>query len=99
LATPAVYVEISRVLGEELGVDTFEHALRGGETGAPVEWQTARARVATEVSHYALTNFREATAEMFKLWWCSTPAAPPSPLVACFGAELDRHYPPEAGFR
>jgi len=94
VASPAVYVEINRALGEELGVDTFEHALRGGESGAPAEWQAARARIVTEVSRYALTNLREATAEMFKLWWCSTPAAPPSPLVACFGAQIDRYYPP-----
>ncbi len=94
VTTPAVYVEINRALGEELGVDTFEHALRGGEAGAAVAWQAARVRIASEVSRYALTNLSEATAEMFKLWWCSTPAAPPSPLVACFGAQLERHYPP-----
>ena len=92
-ATPAVYVEINRALGAELGVDTYEHALRGGETGAPAEWQAARLRIAREVSLYALTNSRESTAELFKLWWCSTPATPPSPLVACFGALLDRFYP------
>ena len=94
VASPAVYLEINRALGEELGVDTFEHALRGGEAGASVEWQSARARIASEVSRYALTNWREATAEMFKLWWCSSPGASPSPLVRCFGAQLDRYYPP-----
>jgi hypothetical protein len=93
-ATPAVYVEMNRALGEELGVETFEHALRGGESGAPPSWQAARLRIAEEVSLYALTNMREATAEMFKLWWCSTDDAPPSGLVARFGALLDRFFPP-----
>jgi hypothetical protein len=82
------------VLGEELGVATFEHALRGGEAGAPPEWRSARARIVREVSVYATTNQREATAEMFKLWWCSAPEAPPAPLVACFGRLIDRFYPP-----
>ena len=45
LATPALYVEINGALGDELGVETFEHALRGGEAGAPAAWQAARARV------------------------------------------------------
>ena len=56
----------------------------------------ARASAASpvEVSRYALANIRESTAELFKLWWCSTPAAPAATLVACFGALLDRFYPP-----
>jgi hypothetical protein len=92
--TPGVYVEFNRALGAELGVDTFEHALRGGEAGAPPAWRAARARIVQEVSIYATTNQREATAEMFKLWWCSPPEVPPAPLVACFGALVDRYYPP-----
>ena len=43
---------------------------------------------------YATTNMREATAELFKLWWCASPQSPPAPLVARFGALLDRYYPP-----
>jgi hypothetical protein len=93
LATPAVYVEINRALGEELGVETFEHALRGGTAAAPVPWQQAHRRIINEVSRYATTNMREATAEMFKLWWCSSPEAPPAPLVARFGTLIDRFYP------
>jgi hypothetical protein len=96
LATPATYVEINRALGAELGVETFEHALRGREETAPLEWQHALARIVHEVSPYATTNMREATAEMFKLWWCAPPHTPPSPLVACFGALLDRFYPSPA---
>ena len=93
-STPGQYVEFNRVLGEELGVATFEYALRGGEASAPPEWRAARTRIVHEVSVYATTNLREATAEMFKLWWCSRPEAPPPPLVACFGALVDRFYPP-----
>ena len=40
---------------------------------APVPWQRAHRRIIAEVSRYATTNMREATAEMFKLWWCSSP--------------------------
>jgi hypothetical protein len=96
LATPATYVEINRALGAELGVETFEHALRGREETAPVAWQQALARIVHEVSPYATTNMREATAELFKLWWCHPVDAPPAPLVASFGALLDRFYPPPA---
>jgi hypothetical protein len=94
VASPAVYLELNRGLGEALGVETFEHALRGHEEGAPPSWRAARARIITEVSLYATTNWREATAELFKLWWCRPPDGPPAPLVACFGALLDRFYPP-----
>ena len=51
-------------------------------------------RIVAEVSPYATTNMREATAELFKLWWCASPQSPPAPLVAWFGALLDRFYPP-----
>jgi hypothetical protein len=94
VATPATYLAFNRALGEELGVDTYEHALRGREAGAPPEWQHALARIVTEVSPYATVNWRESTAELFKLWWCAPPDAPPAPLVATFGAVLDRYYPP-----
>jgi len=96
VATPDVYLALNRGLGAELGVETFEHALRGREAGAPPEWRAALGRIVTEVSPYATTNWREATAELFKLWWCRPPDGPPAPLVACFGALLDRFYPPAA---
>jgi hypothetical protein len=96
VATPAVYLELNRGLGAELGVETFEHALRGRESGAPPEWQAAFGRIVTEVSPYATSNWREATAELFGLWWCRPPNGPPAPLVVAFGALLDRFYPPPA---
>jgi hypothetical protein len=94
IATPAVYTELNRELGVELGVDTYEHALRGREEGAPPEWQVAFRRIFTEVSPYATTSWRESTAELFKLWWCRPADGPPAPLVAKFGALLERFYPP-----
>jgi hypothetical protein len=94
VASPATYVEINRALGVELGVDTFEHALRGRDTGAPPEWRAALVRIVTEVSLYATTNWREATAELFKLWWCASPTQPRAPIVERFGALLDEQYPP-----
>lgn len=93
VASPAVYLELNRALGAELGVETYEHALRGREPNAPPVWQQALARIVTEVSPYATTNWRESTAELFKLWWCPPPDGVPSPLVRCFGAVLDRFYP------
>jgi len=93
VASPDVYLELNRALGAELGVETYEHALRGRESEAPPAWQRALARIVTEVSPYATTNWRESTAELFKLWWCRPLDRPPAPLVACFGAVLDRFYP------
>jgi hypothetical protein len=93
-AMPGVYVEFNRALGAELGVETFEHALRGRGAGAPEPWRAGFRRIVDEVSPYATTNMREATAELFKLWWCASAQSPPSPLVARFGALLDRYFPP-----
>jgi hypothetical protein len=87
----SAYVEFNRELGEALGVATLEHALRGGERDAPPEWQAARRQLAREVSIYATTQPREATAEMFKVWWCSV--GEPTPVVARFGELVDRFYP------
>jgi hypothetical protein len=96
VASPATYLEFNRALGEELDVATFEHALQGGARDAPPERQRAFRRVVEEVSPYATTNIREATAEMFKLWWCASPSRPRSPLVSRFGALVDHYFPPAA---
>jgi hypothetical protein len=94
VSSPATYTHINRELGALLGVETFEFALRGRERDAPPAWQDAFRRVVDEVSPYAATAMREATAELFKLWWCSSPSQLAAPLVARFGALLDEHYPP-----
>jgi hypothetical protein len=79
----ATSMELRRELGVELGVETLEQALRGADRGAPPAWRAARQRLIDEVSPYAATATQEATAEMFKLWWCRV--GDPGPLVARFG--------------
>lgn len=65
------HVAFHHALGEPLGVETLEAALFGRTKGAPPELRKAFSRLALQVSPYATTNRREATAEMFKKWWCS----------------------------
>jgi hypothetical protein len=79
----ATSIELRRALGEELGVETLEQALRGADRGAPPAWRAARQRLIEEVSPYAATATQEATAEMFKLWWCRV--GDPGPLIVRFG--------------
>ncbi len=84
------YVEFNAALGDALGVESLEHALRGRERGAPAEWQAAHARLVRDVSNYAGTNPREATAEMFSIWWRGDRG---SPVVARFGELVTQHFP------
>ena len=86
------YVAFNAALGEALGVASLELALRGRERGAPPEWQAAHARLVDEVSAYAATNPREATAEMFSSWWCGRGGS--SAVVATFGELVDQTFPP-----
>lgn len=76
-------IELRRRLGEALGVETLEQAINGVRPRAPESWKHAYVRLVEEVSPYGATAPVEATAEMFKLWWCAT--GPPSPIVAQFG--------------
>jgi hypothetical protein len=76
-------IELRRALGEALGVETLERAVNGGRASAPETWQLARERLVEEVSPYAATAPVEATAEMFKLWWCGSGEL--SPIVRRFG--------------
>lgn len=85
-------VAFRRAIGRYLGVETLEHAIKGGNANAPPAWQAARARLAEEVSTYATTAPKEATAELFAQWWC-TPAAPPPP-AQFFGSLLAQFFPP-----
>ena len=84
-------IDFRRRLGLHLGVETLEHAVKGGSTTAPAPWRHAHRRLVNEVSPYATTNRREATAEMFKLWWCGGDSA--SPIVARFGELVDQFLP------
>jgi len=76
-------IDLRRALGEALGVETLERAVGGGRAQAPEPWKVAHARLVEEVSPYAATAPVEATAEMFKLWWCGSGAM--SPIVRRFG--------------
>lgn len=76
-------IELRRRLGEALGVETLEQAVNGVRPRSPDAWKLAYARLVDEVSPYGATGPLEATAEMFKLWWCA--AGEPSPIVRRFG--------------
>jgi hypothetical protein len=76
-------IELRRALGEALGVETLERAVNDGRAQAPDAWRAAHARLVEEVSPYAATAPVEATAEMFKLWWCGSGVM--SPIVRRFG--------------
>jgi hypothetical protein len=84
-------IDLRRQIGRSLGVETLEHAVKGGSAKAPAPWQAAYRRLVDEVSPYATTNVREATAEMFKQWWCRN--GPTSPVVARFGELVDQFFP------
>jgi hypothetical protein len=86
-------MELRHQVGLELGVQTLEHAVKGANPKAPPAWQAAYRRLAAEVSPYATTNAREATAELFKLWWCRN--GPLAPVVARFGELVDQLLPPK----
>ena len=70
---------------------TLEHARPGGGGGGPPQWRAAHDRLVDQVSAYAGTNTHEASAEMFKLWWCGGPSV--SPLVGFFGRLVDEFLP------
>ncbi|MEO7836746.1 MAG: hypothetical protein ABIS21_03765 [Acidimicrobiales bacterium] len=84
-------IEFRRQLGDHLGVETLEHAIRGRHADAPPPWRAAQGRLVEEVSDYGGTLPGEATAEMFKDWWC--PVTDLSPTVARFGELVDRYFP------
>jgi hypothetical protein len=80
-------IEFRRALGGHFGVATLEHAVLGGTPGASPSWRAAYEQLTGEVSPYAGTTTREATAELFKLWWCS-PDSSQSPAARVFGEAL-----------
>jgi len=77
-----------RALGAVLGVETLEQAIQGGHRNAAGPMRSAYERLRDTVSPYATTNPLEATAEMFKLWWCGAS----NPTLDCFGTLLDRYF-------
>jgi hypothetical protein len=87
-------IEFRRQLGRHLGVETLEHAVKGHEQNAPDNWKAACARLSDEVSPYATTSADEASAELFKAWWCRTGDL--TPVVSRFGELLDEFFVPPA---
>lgn len=85
-------LELYRCIGQALGVETLEQVTKGRRPAGPPAVQVAFERLVTEVSGYAATNPREATAELFKAWWCR--GATVAPVVARFGELLERFFPP-----
>jgi len=73
-------IEFRRRLGEYFGAPTLEHVLHRPAGWSSGDWDAANRRLRAEVSDYAGTNAHEATAEMFKHWWCGAR----SPIVDCF---------------
>jgi len=84
-------IEFRRALGEALRVPTLEHAIKGNHPRAPESLKHAHARLVDEVSPYGATKAGEATAEMFKAWWCRTGEV--TPIVARFGELVDDYFP------
>jgi hypothetical protein len=84
-------VEFRRALGGYFGVETLEHVIKGSSKGAPAHWQEAYRRLHDEVSAYAATAPKEATAELFSQWWCT--ASDPPPSARFFGEVLRRVFP------
>ncbi len=80
-------IDLRRRLGESLGVETLEQAVNGARPRSPDVWKVAHARLVDEVSAYGATAPLEATAEMFKLWWCAV--GEPSAIVRRFGELIE----------
>lgn len=80
-------IDLRRRLGEALGVETLEQAVNGARPRSPDSWKLAHARLVDEVSAYGATAPVEATAEMFKLWWCATDE--PASIVRRFGELIE----------
>lgn len=85
-------MEFRRRLGEYLGVATLEHVIGAARPDAPPARREGLRRLVAEVSPYAATNIIEATAEMFKLWWCRGDDPPPG-AVALFGQLIEEFFP------
>lgn len=85
-------IEMRRRLGTHFGVETLEHAVLGRNPDSSPAWKAAQAQLVREVSDYGGTLPGEATAEMFKDWWC--PIVPASPAVQMFAELVDEYFPP-----
>jgi len=75
-------VEFRRAVGGLFGKETLEKVFTDDD---------ALRVLAREVSGYATTNRLEATAEMFKRWWCGP--APENSIPEQFGVIVNRFFP------
>jgi len=82
-------IQFRRKLGEYFGLRTLEHLSHPPSGSDPDVLAAAVAQLRAEVSDYATTVPTEATAEMFKAWWCAT--EPPTGVVSHF-AQLVTSY-------
>jgi hypothetical protein len=87
-------IEFRRALGAYFGLATLEHVVDGRRPNASEAARAANERLVAEVSPYAGSARLEATAEMFKLWWCA--AEPPTGVIKFFGELVERYFPPPA---
>jgi hypothetical protein len=77
-----------RALGEVLAIDDIRVALRPHVASELPRWSDATMQLAQQVSLYSTTAYREATAELFRVWWCGPGDHPP--LVARFGELVEQ---------
>jgi hypothetical protein len=82
-------VATRRTLGESVGVESIELALRSHWLDAPEEWRAARARIVADLSEYATTNCVELFAEAFVAWYLRED----TPIAAAMDSVLRARYP------
>lgn len=81
--------EFRRLIGEAVGVESVEFALRGERPHAEPAWVAARAELVAQVSDYATTNPVELFAELFSAWI----EGESTPAVDAFGELMNARYP------
>jgi hypothetical protein len=82
-------VATRRALGESVGVESVELALRSHWLDAPDAWRAARARIVDDLSEYATTNCVELFAEAFVAWYLREE----SPIAGAMDSVLRARYP------
>lgn len=82
----AASMELLRSMGEYYGVETLQRITRPDLDGAGAPLEPPYRQLINDVSAYATSNVREATAEFFAKWWCSPQPQPPA--IRHFGQQL-----------
>ncbi len=76
-------------IGQALGVESVELALRGRAVDSPPEWQRAYALLVEQISEYATTSGVELFAEIFATWW----SGGEGPVVGAFDHMMKEQFP------